>query len=69
MRKLLLCLAVAGTSLAVSEAPKQADAQMILPACSSYCCTSPNATPTTLCRLNPTTAKTCDWFWSHYFCP
>ena len=67
MRKLLLCLAVVGTTLAVTDAPKQADAQ-ILPICSSYCCTSPNATSTTKCRHN-TVTTTCGWYWSNWACP
>jgi hypothetical protein len=67
MRKLLLCLALVGTSLAVSDAPKQAEAQ-ILPICSSYCCTSPNATSTTQCRHNGVT-RTCAWYWFNWACP
>lgn len=66
MRKLLLCLAVVGTSLAVSEAPKQADAQ-ILYICSSYCC-RPNAVLSTQCWAG-SVKMTCGEYRQEYSCP
>lgn len=63
MRKLLLCLTLAGISLSLGTAQAQP-----LPLCSSYCCKSTGPTSTTKC-LHNNIQRTCAWYWFNYACP